>query len=106
MTHHDTAEPAHGLPLADADAGVGPSANELRHRKGKGHMFSKELRFAGHVKRFLISGMGQDGWEVREEQDERVVKQVRYTDWHRVERALGMFNLEIGALENQGWVAG
>jgi hypothetical protein len=68
-------------------------------------MFNKELRFAGHVKRFLISGMGRDGWEVREEQDERVVKQIRYTDWHRVERALGMFNLEIVELESQGWVA-
>ena len=68
-------------------------------------MFSKELRFAGHVKRFLISGIGRDGWEVREEQDERVIKQIRYTDWHRVERALSMFNLEIGELEDQGWVA-
>jgi len=47
-------------------------------------MFNKELRFAGHVKRFLISGSGRDGWEVREEQDERVVKRIRYTDWHRV----------------------
>lgn len=75
------------------------------NRKGKGQMFSKELRFAGHVKRFLISGMGRDGWEVREEQDEHVVKQVRYTDWHRVERALGIFHLEIGELESQGWVA-
>ena len=68
-------------------------------------MFSKELRFAGHVKRFLVSGMERDGWEVRAEQDERVVKQVRYTDWHRVERALEMFNLEIVELENQGWIA-
>ena len=67
-------------------------------------MYNKELRFAGHVRRFLISGQGRDGWEVREEQDERVVKQVRYTDWHRVERALGMFNLEIVELESRGWV--
>jgi hypothetical protein len=69
-------------------------------------MFSQELRFAGHVKRFLINRVGGEGWEVREEQDERVVKQVRYTDWHRVERAMGMFRLEIDELEDRGWVAG
>jgi hypothetical protein len=69
-------------------------------------MFSQELRLAGHVKRFFINRIGAEGWEVREEQDERVVRQVRYTDWHRVERALGIFRLEIGELENRGWVAG
>lgn len=72
-------------------------------------MFSQELRLAGHVKRFLINRIGGEsgeGWEVREEQDEQIVRQVRYTDWHRVERALGIFRLEIGELENRGWVAG
>jgi hypothetical protein len=68
-------------------------------------MFSKELRFAGHVKRFLINPLGREGWEVLEEQDRQVVKQIRYTDWHRVERALNLFNMEIGELESQGWVA-
>ncbi len=105
MSPNDTAEPANGPAFAGRETRGRPVAAQLMYREGKGQMFSKELRFAGHVKRFLISGMGQDGWEVREEQDERVVKQVRYTDWHRVERALGMFTLEIGALEDQGWVA-
>jgi len=68
-------------------------------------MFSKELRFAGHAKCFLINRLGGDGWEVREEQDQHVVKQVLYTDWHRVERAMGLFTLEIGQLESQGWVS-
>ena len=99
----DLAQPSSGPVLANHNSS--PAAQQLMYGKGKGQMFSKELRFAGHVKRFLISGMGRDGWEVREEQDERVVKQIRYTDWHRVERALGMFNLEIGELEDQGWVA-
>jgi hypothetical protein len=98
----DLAQPSDGPRLAAT--GSSPAAPQLMNRKVKGQMFSKELRFAGHVKRFLISGMGRDGWEVRQEQDERVVKQVRYTDWHRVERALGMFNLEIGELQDQGWV--
>lgn len=68
-------------------------------------MFNKELRFAGHVKRFLISRLTGEGWEVREEEDRQVVKQVCYTDWHRVERALSLFNMEIGQLERNGWVA-
>ena len=68
-------------------------------------MFSKELRFAGHVKRFLISRLGREGWEVLEEQDRQVVKKIHYTDWHRVERTIHLFNLEIGQLEDEGWVA-
>ena len=99
----DLAQPFDGPLIAHKDSS--PAAQQLMNGKRKDQMFSKELRFAGHVKRFLISGMGRDGWEVREEQDERVVKQVHYTDWHRVERALGMFNLEIVQLEDQGWVA-
>ena len=34
-----------------------------------------------------------------------MLKQVHYTDWHRVERALQMFNLQIDALEDAGWIA-
>lgn len=68
-------------------------------------MFNKELRLAGHVRSFLINWLGEDGWEVREEQDRRIIRQVRYTDWHRVERALLMFNLQIGELEARGWTA-
>jgi hypothetical protein len=40
---------------------------------------------------------------VREEQDHQVLKQVRYSDWHRVERALNEFALEIDRLEESGW---
>ena len=66
-------------------------------------MFTKELRRAGHVRRFSIQDLERDGWEVREEQDHQVLKQVRYSDWHRVERALNEFALEIGRLEESGW---
>jgi hypothetical protein len=37
--------------------------------------------------------------------DEQVLKQVCYTDWHRVERAQQMFNILIDELENDGWSA-
>jgi hypothetical protein len=66
-------------------------------------MFVKELHRAGHTKRFSIEQQGGDGWDVRLEQDNRVLKQMRYTDWHRVERALTKFAMEIGELEELGW---
>jgi len=68
-------------------------------------MFAKELAHAGHTRKFSIQGALASGWEVRDEQDNRILKQVRYTDWHRVERALSMFALQIEALEEEGWVA-
>lgn len=36
---------------------------------------------------------GARGWEVCERQDDRVVRVSYYTDWHRVERALHVFEL-------------
>ena len=66
-------------------------------------MFAKELRQAGHTKRFTISEAGNEGWEVRVEQDSQVVRRVCYTDWHRVERAVLMLSLQVSELENNGW---
>lgn len=68
-------------------------------------MFAKELRRAGHIRKFSIREAAPSGWEVRDEQDDRVLKHVHYTDWHRVERALNMFSLQIDVLENDGWSA-
>ena len=67
-------------------------------------MFAKELRQAGHTKRFTISEAGSEGWEVRVEQDSEVVRRVHYTDWHRVERAVLMMSLQVSELEDNGWL--
>lgn len=66
-------------------------------------MFAKELVHDGHVRRFSVSRAGEDGWEVRVEEDAAVVRRLRYTDWHRVERALDVMTLEVQALERDGW---
>ncbi len=66
-------------------------------------MFVKELTNAGHVRRFTISDAEPQGWEVRVEQDSTVMRRVRYTEWHRVERALGSLAREVSALEDAGW---
>jgi hypothetical protein len=66
-------------------------------------MFAKELKQAGHTKRFTISQAGPEGWEVREEQDSHIVKQVFYQDWHRVERAAQIMTLRVSELQENGW---
>jgi hypothetical protein len=67
-------------------------------------MFAKELRQAGHTKRFTISEAAGEGWEVRVEQDSQVVRRVHYTDWHRVERAVLMMTFQVSKLEENGWL--
>jgi hypothetical protein len=66
-------------------------------------MFDRTLTHQGHVRQFSIREVGFEGWEVREARDSRVVRQINYTDWHRVERALAAFSLEVATLEERGW---
>lgn len=57
-------------------------------------MFTKERTTGGHTDRVTITQTGS-GWEVKEERDGRVVSRVTYLDWHRVERALQLFELAL-----------
>ena len=66
-------------------------------------MFAKELHQEGHTRKFSVSARRSDGWEIRAEEDDRVLKRAVYTDWHRVERAVSVFNLQIDELESRGW---
>ena len=66
-------------------------------------MYARILRKADHTKRFTIHQTDAAGWEVREEQDSRVVRTARYFDWHRVERAKMVFAREAARLEDAGW---
>jgi hypothetical protein len=66
-------------------------------------MFTKELKQAGHSKRFTIQEAPGEGWEVREEADSRLVKVVQLRDWHRVERARMRIDAEVSKLEDGGW---
>jgi hypothetical protein len=57
----------------------------------------------------ICNGLGivypapRGGWESAEHEDQRVVRQERYTDWHRVEQALTRFAREIAELLEHGW---
>jgi hypothetical protein len=58
------------------------------------HMLKREYTQDGHVSRLSVSRRADAGWEVREERDNRVVRRAQLTDWHRVERALQVFELQ------------
>ena len=66
-------------------------------------MFTKELRQAGHVRRFTIQESAEEGWEVKEERDSELVRRDHYRDWHRVERARMRIDEQVSALEDRGW---
>ena len=51
-----------------------------------GHMFNHRLQHQGRTRGFLISSRAAGGWDVLEEMDRHVVREVHYDDWHRVER--------------------
>ena len=57
----------------------------------------------GHTTTFSVTENQQEGWEVRVEEDSRLVHRARYTDWHRVERALSRMSVDVMALEDSGW---
>ena len=67
-------------------------------------VFDRRLQNAGHTRRFVIRQSGPLGWEVREEEDSHIIRSVRYTDWHRVERARSVFSLRATLLREDGWV--
>ena len=43
------------------------------------------------------------GWEASAREDEGLVQERTYFDWHRVERTLQRFRDEIAELRAQGW---
>jgi hypothetical protein len=66
-------------------------------------MYARVFEKAGSVRRFIITSAGSAGWEVREERNSLIVRQARYTDWHRVERARMAFAQEADTLASAGW---
>ena len=67
-------------------------------------MYARVFRKANQIRRFTITSAENEGWEVREEQNSQVIRSVRITDWHRVERARMHFAREAQTLEHAGWV--
>jgi hypothetical protein len=76
---------------------TGEAAKQYTHP-----MFTATLCKADRIRRYSISMLGASGWEVTRE-DEGETRHVVYDDWHRVERALAMFKLEVSELTQLGW---
>lgn len=67
-------------------------------------MYARIFHKADQTRRFTITNAGSGtGWEVRDEQDSQVILNVRYTDWHRVERARMAFANQALNLQLSGW---
>ena len=56
-------------------------------------MLTHEAFSDGHLHRVVVT-RHSSGWQVRVERDNEVVRTNTYTDWHRVERALRMSDLQ------------
>lgn len=66
-------------------------------------MFDKRLRHAEHIRHYFIASAEDCGWEVRLEEDDTLRRHDHYQDWHRVERALALFEREVSELTARGW---
>ena len=69
-------------------------------------IFSKRLlsQEQEHVREFVVDEADERGWEVREEEDHRIIKRTWMHDWHRVESAMMKFAVEAMQLRQAGWV--
>jgi hypothetical protein len=65
-------------------------------------MFSISLRHATRTRHYSIAALATSGWEVTLEDEGELTRHV-YHDWHRVERALALFQLEVSELTARGW---
>ena len=66
-------------------------------------MYARTLRKNDQTRRFTIRESAGSGWEVREEEGERLLACITYTDWHRVERARTILDARAAGLKSAGW---
>ena len=66
-------------------------------------IFAKRFRSQDHTRSFVVDNADARGWEVREEQDNEVVRRAWLHDWRHVENAMMRFGLEAMQLQNAGW---
>jgi len=66
-------------------------------------IFAKRFQSDDHTRSFVVDEADERGWEVREEQDEEIVRRAWLHDWHRVENAMMRFALQAVRLQDAGW---
>ena len=65
---------------------------------------NRHLIHDSHVHRFAVVASSQRGWDVIEEEDSTVLRQIHWEDWHRVERDILRFEIAVFALKRAGWI--
>ena len=68
-------------------------------------MFSREFTLAAHSRRFTVAPADFGGWELRTTQDAALLRRTYFSDWHRLERAMGAIEQEMSDLISKGWRA-
>ena len=66
------------------------------------YAFTKKLQRFDHTVHYSIVTT-DDGWELKEERDSKVVRQAHFQDWHRVERATRSISIKLDDLRTEGW---
>jgi hypothetical protein len=66
-------------------------------------VFDKTLVRAHHLRSFRVQAAPEIGWEASECQDQAIVNQQRFSDWHRVEQVVRRFRQRIANLLATGW---
>jgi hypothetical protein len=66
-------------------------------------LFDTTLVRDQHVRSFNVRPARPAGWEAFECEDQRVVHQQCYRDWHRLERTLTSFTHKVAELRALGW---
>jgi hypothetical protein len=67
-------------------------------------LFAARLVLDDLVRSFQVRPALPAGWEAAEYENQRMVYQQHYADWHRVELALVRFRREIAELRSRGWL--
>lgn len=66
------------------------------------YAFSKKVQLLDHTLHYSIVTT-DEGWELREERDSQLVRQMHFQDWHRVEFATRTIDIELNQLLDKGW---
>lgn len=66
-------------------------------------MFVLELRRGTETRSFSITSSRPVGWLLSEQSNQQTIRTVRYSDWHRVERAIALIRHDAATLEREGW---
>ncbi len=66
-------------------------------------IFAKHLSARHHIRSFIVGEADERGWEVREQEDDRVIRTMWTHNWYGVEKAMMRFAIEAVRLRSDGW---